>query len=93
MSVHKAGICFGVPHSTLEYKVKERTSSNENYLNNKLSLNGSSFFSECLNNFWPNNQPASLDKSDISQEFTSSTSFSTNPVQAHNLHEFFSQNY
>ncbi|CAF4320927.1 unnamed protein product, partial [Adineta steineri] len=26
MSVHRAGSYFGVPHSTLEYKVKERTS-------------------------------------------------------------------
>lgn len=24
MSVHRAGTYFGVPHSTLEYKVKER---------------------------------------------------------------------
>jgi hypothetical protein len=27
MSVHKAGVYYGVPHSTLEYKVKERTNN------------------------------------------------------------------
>ncbi|CAF0930474.1 unnamed protein product [Didymodactylos carnosus] len=30
MSVHKAGSYFGVPHSTLEYKVKERNSKTKN---------------------------------------------------------------
>ena len=29
MSVHRAGTFYGVPHSTLEYKVKERTGPTE----------------------------------------------------------------
>lgn len=35
MSVHRAGSFYGVPHSTLEYKVKER-----NLLRSKRRLNG-----------------------------------------------------
>ena len=76
MSVHKAGICFGVPHSTLEYKVKERTISNDNFLQNKLSFNGSNFFNECLNGqlekFWPNNY---MEQSIINQTPTNLNNF------------------
>ena len=60
MSVHKAGLCFGVPHSTLEYKVKERTIINENYLSNKLSYSAPNYINEGLNSsfgqIWPHNQ-------------------------------------
>lgn len=60
MSVHKAGLCFGVPHSTLEYKVKEKTVLNENFLNNKLNYNESNYenpnFHSSLAKTWPNNQ-------------------------------------
>jgi hypothetical protein len=68
MSVHKAGLCFGVPHSTLEYKVKEKTVLNENFLNNKLNYNEANYdnpnsvapnsiqFHSSLAKTWPNNQ-------------------------------------
>jgi len=38
MSVHKAGSYFGVPHSTLEYKVKERNIKTKNK-NESISIN------------------------------------------------------
>jgi hypothetical protein len=63
MSVHKAGLCFGVPHSTLEYKVKEKTIMNENYLSNKFTFAGQNLVNENLNplnaslgQIWSNNQ-------------------------------------
>ncbi len=63
MSVHKAGLCFGVPHSTLEYKVKEKTIINENYLSNKFTFAGQNLANENINplngslgTIWSNNQ-------------------------------------
>lgn len=58
ISAHKASFCFGVPHSTLEYKVKERVNSNQSSKSCDL-FNNKSLFDFGLNKYW--NNPGFLD--------------------------------